>query len=43
MTVSDYGVALARAVIVKDIPSNDIVAGNPARRVGIRELGQGSE
>ena len=43
VTVSDYGVALARAVIVKDIPSNDIVAGNPARRVGIRELGQGSE
>jgi acetyltransferase-like isoleucine patch superfamily enzyme len=27
----------ARAVVVKDVPSRHIVAGNPARQIGLRD------
>lgn len=38
VTVGELAVIGARAVAVKDVVAREIVVGNPARRVGIREL-----
>lgn len=37
VTVNDGAIVGARAVVVKDVGSSSIVAGNPAREVGVRE------
>ena len=40
VTIGQGAVAGARAVVVKDIAPWDIVAGNPARVIGVREIKQ---
>lgn len=40
VTLHDGAVAAARAVVVKDVASFDIVAGNPARVIGSRHVKQ---
>lgn len=37
VTVGPGAIAGARAVVMKDVPADAIVAGNPARRIGTRE------
>jgi putative colanic acid biosynthesis acetyltransferase WcaF len=36
VTVGDRSLVGARAVVVKDVPPHQIVAGNPARQIGTR-------
>lgn len=38
VSVGDYGVAGARAVVVRDVAAGDVVGGNPARIIGKRVL-----
>lgn len=42
VTVGEGAVVAARAVAVKDVPSWTVVAGNPARAVGPRQLDRGT-
>ncbi len=37
VTVGDYAIAGARAVVIRDVAPSAIVAGNPARQVGVRK------
>jgi putative colanic acid biosynthesis acetyltransferase WcaF len=36
VTVGEGAVIAARAVVVRDVPANAVVAGNPAKQVGVR-------
>jgi acetyltransferase-like isoleucine patch superfamily enzyme len=38
VTIHEGGVVAARAVVVKDMPAFAIVAGNPGRVVGSRQI-----
>ena len=38
VTVGRGSVVGARAVVVHDVPDGDTVAGNPARKIGVRDL-----
>ena len=38
VVIGDFAVVGARAVTMKNVAANEIVAGNPARLIGIREL-----
>lgn len=38
VTVGAFAIVGARAVVVKDVPTAQIVAGNPAFQIGVREL-----
>jgi putative colanic acid biosynthesis acetyltransferase WcaF len=38
--VGENAVIGARAVVMKDVPNNCVVAGNPARRIGERSVGE---
>jgi len=42
VTVGEGAVVGARGVVVKDVPAWSIVAGNPARSIGTRELAHGT-
>lgn len=37
VTVGDYAIVGANAVVTKDVPPNEIVAGVPAKAIGMRE------
>jgi putative colanic acid biosynthesis acetyltransferase WcaF len=42
VTVGEYAIAGARAVVMRDVPAFAIVAGNPARQIGVREISAGA-
>jgi putative colanic acid biosynthesis acetyltransferase WcaF len=38
VNIGDYSVVGARAVVVKDVDPGNIVAGNPAKKIGVRNI-----
>ena len=38
VNIGENAIIGAQAVVTKDVPSNEIFAGNPARKIGIREI-----
>lgn len=38
VTIGDHAIVGARAVVMKNVSSGTIVAGNPARKIGMRDL-----
>ena len=38
VTVGDRAVVGARSSVFKDVPADEIHAGNPAKKIGVREL-----
>lgn len=41
VTIGSNVIAGARAVVSRDVPDGTVVAGNPARRIGIRPISCG--